>query len=272
MKRIEVFISGAGIAGLTLACYLARSGIYTAIIDPKISEKAQKLPHGTRTAAIMCSLLPIFDETDILEEIKEYSAPLETLKIIDTPSKNFRKPLEKIFDASEINQDAFSWNIPNNLLLNSLLKKAKTLKNLTIIPQDKIATFQVNNANVEIETETGKTYTASLLVGADGRESFIRKHSGITTKTTDLKQTAITTILSHTKPHDFTSTEIHKNGGPFTLVPLPNQRSSLVWIEHTKDAEEVLKLDQNEITTKIQTLSNDILGQIKLEDQIQHFP
>lgn len=269
MKKVEVFISGGGIAGLTLACLLANANIRTAIIDPFFPKKAE---HGTRTAAIMNSLLHLFEDIGILEEIKSFSAPLQALKIKDTASSHFKAPLEKTFYASEIEQDAFSWNIPNNLLRHSLYKAASKLEKITIIDNDQICDFEYSQSGIEIHTKQGIKMTCALLVGADGRNSFVREHSIINAELTDTMQTAITTIIEHTKPHENTSIEIHKSGGPFTLVPLPGKTSSLVWVEETKYREAIEKLKKDEITKKIQNLSQNILGEISVKKPIQFTP
>lgn len=271
MKKVEIFISGAGIAGLTLACLLAKNGIETAIIDPNTPTKNKKPEHGTRTTAVMSSLLPIFDDIGILDEIRSYSAPLEALRIIDAPSNHFKKSIEHTFHASEINQDAFSWNIPNNLLLHTLYTHAQTYKALTII-NSALKTIDHTNTGIILETEAGETFSAALLVGADGRNSKVRELANIKTKTTDFKQTAITTILDHSTPHNNTSTEIHKSGGPFTMVPLQGNTSSLVWIEKTDNAEKILKQDIEGITAEIQNMSREIIGKITLNNPVQSFP
>lgn len=272
MNKVEVFISGGGIAGLTLSLLLAKSGIKTAIIDPNFSQINKNIEQGTRTAAVMTSLLTIYEEIGILSDIKGYSSPLKHLRLIDAPSRHFQSQIERIFDATEINTDAFSWNIPNSLLLNSLYKQAQKTKHLLIIKNDKIDTIDITTSHVSIKTKEKQRFYCSLLVGADGRNSFVRQQSNIKATITPTNQTAITAILSHTKHHKNTSTEIHKGGGPFTMVPLSKNLSSLVWIEKTEKIDKILSQKKTEITHSIQTLSQNILGKITLQSKIESFP
>ncbi len=85
-------------------------------------------------------------------------------------------------------------------------------------------------------------------------------------------QAALVCNLAHSAPHNFASTEFHTETGPFTLVPLPGNRSSLVWADRPAECERRLKLSEAELAAEIAERSAWILGEIAVEGPRQVFP
>jgi 2-octaprenyl-6-methoxyphenol hydroxylase len=118
----------------------------------------------------------------------------------------------------------------------------------------------------------GGEITAQLVIGADGRRSLSREAAGIDTDGFDYPQTALTFNLSHSRPHRDASTEFHTAYGPFTLVPLPGLRSSLVWVVKPEDAERITTLDDTQLALEIEQHAHSILGKLTLEGGRGRFP
>ena len=114
--------------------------------------------------------------------------------------------------------------------------------------------------------------TAQLIVGADGRRSLCRAAAGIAVDEHAYPQIALTLCLRHARQHHDTSTEFHTPSGPFTLVPLPGDRSSLVWVLDPIDAEELLALDDTALSAEIEAASHSILGKVEVEPGRGRFP
>jgi 2-octaprenyl-6-methoxyphenol hydroxylase len=102
-------------------------------------------------------------------------------------------------------------------------------------------------------------------VAADGRNSRLRQIAGIDAQTWSYLQTALTTILAHDREHRETSTEFHTRHGPFTLVPLPGRRSSLVWVTSPKQAERLSKLDDAALALEIERQAHSHLGAMRID-------
>jgi 2-octaprenyl-6-methoxyphenol hydroxylase len=113
---------------------------------------------------------------------------------------------------------------------------------------------------------------ASLVIGADGRNSMCRSAAGIESSERSYPQVAVTISLQHSRPHRDTSTEFHTPNGPFTLVPLPGNRSSLVWVLDPPHADALAALDDTELGMEIERASHSILGKIKIEPGRGLFP
>jgi 2-octaprenyl-6-methoxyphenol hydroxylase len=138
--------------------------------------------------------------------------------------------------------------------------------------EDEVATVEPGDAAVVLTLKSGGRLQAPLVIAADGRHSLCRTAAGIALDEREYKQVALTVCVKHSRPHRDTSTEFHTPHGPFTLVPLPGQRSSLVWVLDPMDADEIASLDDAELSGKIEHASHSILGKIEVEAGRGLFP
>src|SRR4029079_5672084 len=123
-----------------------------------------------------------------------------------------------------------------------------------------------------VRLASGPTVECRLAIGADGRHSLCRTSASIDTDVTSYPQTALTFNVAHSRPHRDTSTEFHTEHGPFTLVPLPGQRASLVWVASPEEAERLSSLDDRTLADEIELRSHSILGKITLDPGRGLFP
>jgi 2-octaprenyl-6-methoxyphenol hydroxylase len=185
------------------------------------------------------------------------------MRIVDDTGRLWHAPEVK-FDADEIDLDAFGYNIENRHLVAALEARARTLPALRLI-EDEVLEVAPGEDAVAVTLKSGESLRAPLVVGADGRRSLCREAAGIGLDERRYPQTALTLCLKHSRPHRDTSTEFHTPSGPFTLVPLPGDRSSLVWVLDPADAEELAALDDAELSDEIERASHSILGKVAVE-------
>jgi 2-octaprenyl-6-methoxyphenol hydroxylase len=252
----EVAIVGGGPAGLTAAIALASAGIETALIA-----KSRSAPDH-RTTALLASSVRALDTLGVWDNCREHAAPLRVLRIIDDTARLLRSP-EVRFAASEIGLDAFGCNIENRFLTAGLAARANALATLTRI-EDEATAVEIEREKVVISCN-GSTVSARLAIGAEGRRSLCRVAAGIDTHRRTYRQTALTFNLGHSRPHHDASTEFHTETGPFTVVPLPGQRSSLVFVVDPADAPRLSRLSNLEMAAEIERRSHSILGKIAVE-------
>ena len=218
----EVAVVGGGPAGLTAAIALAGTGLETAVVAmPPVA-------HDNRTTALLASSVTALETLGVWERCAEHAAPLRRMRIVDDTARLLRAP-EVCFDASEIGLPAFAYNIENRHLLAALESRARDIPALTLIAA-KADAVTIGDTDVSVSLGNGGRVTARLAIGADGRRSLCRAAAGIDTESRSYPQTALTFNLAHARPHGDTSTEFHTESGPFTLVPLPGLRSSLVCV------------------------------------------
>jgi 2-octaprenyl-6-methoxyphenol hydroxylase len=260
----EVIVVGGGPAGLTAAIALAGAGIETALIAMPTA------PGDNRTSALLVSSVTALETLGVWQGCANDAAPLKRMRIVDDTARLLRAP-EVCFDAAEISLAAFAYNIENRHLIAALETRARAMSALTIISA-KADTVTIRDTDIAVRLDNGAQLTGQLVIGADGRRSLCRAAAGIETESRSYPQTALTFNLVHTRPHHDTSTEFHTESGPFTLVPLPGLRSSLVFVVKPAAAPALAALVGAALAGEIERRSHSLLGKITVEAGRGVFP
>ncbi|EJF75882.1 UbiH/UbiF family hydroxylase [Bartonella alsatica] len=260
----NIAVIGAGPVGMLAALCLAHKGYSVCLIGPSVH--ADEL----RTTALMMPAVHTLQKLKIWDILKTHAAALSHIRIIDITSRTVRAPTIN-FSSVEIGEEAFGYNIPNVELNNALLDSIMHTPNITrFISLAK--SFHQKNSHVCITLADGRVIRTSFVVAADGRHSLARAAAGIATKQWNYPQKALVLNFSHDFSHQNTSTEFHTEHGPFTQVPLPGKRSSLVWVVTPSRAEELLNMEAKEIAKVIEDQMQSMLGALTLETPIQAWP
>jgi 2-octaprenyl-6-methoxyphenol hydroxylase len=257
----EVAVIGGGPAGLVCAIALTAAGMDTLLIAPAAAP-------DHRTTALLAGSVAALETLGAWQACLPHAAPLRQIRIIDDTQRLLRAP-EVLFAAAEIGLDAFGYNIENRHLMAALDARAAELKLLRIAS----AALAVNSdaAGVSIKLADGAA-RARLAIGADGQRSLCRAAAGIGSQRRTYPQTALTLNLAHARPHDDTSTEFHTESGPFTLVPLPDRRSSLVCVLDPDNARKLAEKTDAELAHEIERRAHSLLGRMRVEQGRGLFP
>ena len=264
MDHFEIAVVGAGLAGSLAALALADSGRSVALIAPVPGR-----PDG-RTTALMDRSLDLVRQLGLWDAIEPLAAPLSTMRIVDGTNRLLRAPIVT-FHAAEVGLDAFGYNIPNAPFLSLLEKVAETRPSLTRIVAS-LAQIEFDTKRAILTLDDGRAVTADLVVGADGRKSRVREGAGINVRNWSYPQSAVVLNFAHEVPHQNISTEFHTPDGPFTQVPLPGPRSSLVWVQKPDAAAAALALSPEELSLAVEQRMQSILGKVTVEGTAQSFP
>jgi 2-octaprenyl-6-methoxyphenol hydroxylase len=256
-KTCEIAVVGAGAVGLSAALAFARDGIRTALIGSLDTRR------NGRTVALLNGSVRFLEALGAWASLRSKAAPLETMRIIDDTGSLFRPPPVS-FTAAEIGLDAFGWNIENATLVEGLAETARSFDALTLIP-GQVTAFRIERDAAVVSLPGEPDVTAGLVVAADGRDSMLRRSAGIDARTWSYPQSAVTAILAHDREHRDASTEFHTRHGPFTLVPLPGRRSSLVWVTRTEEAQRLAALDDASLALRIERQAQSLLGAMRIE-------
>ena len=260
----DVAVVGGGPAGLAAAIAIAQSGADTALVARR------SLYADNRTTALLGGSIDFLQALAVWPHCQDRAAELRVMRLVDDTGRLIRAP-EARFSCNEIGLDVFGYNIENRLLVSALEERATTLTSLTLF-DDEAATISAGEDAVAIDLASGASLSARLVVGADGRHSLCREAAGIAVTRRELHQAALTFNVSHSRPHQNISTEFHTPQGPCVFVPLPGNRSSVVWVSEPREAERLMALSDEELSEAAEARSHSILGRMRVEPGRNRFP
>ena len=277
MDKVDILISGGGIAGLTAACAFGNAGFSVLCVDPAAPVTTRAADGADlRSTAFLQPAQALLERIGLWARLAPHATPLQTMRIIDAGGADAAPRLSRNFDASELSELPFGWNLPNWLLRREILAHLKGLKNVEFRPGIGTDGLTTREAEARVRLTNGSHVRARLVIAADGRASPIRRSVGIDVRTIRYGQKALAFAVTHPIPHSNVSTEIHRSGGPFTLVPLPDHEgmpsSAVVWMERGTEAQRLAALDTAEFEAEASARSCHVLGPLTLATRRSVWP
>ncbi|UCI05737.1 UbiH/UbiF family hydroxylase [Mesorhizobium sp. B1-1-8] len=262
--KARILVAGSGPAGLIAALGFAKAGFTVTLAGPKAASD------DGRTTALMNPALKMLDRLGVLDELRSQAAPLKVMRIVDATRRLIRSPTVT-FRASEIGEEQFGINLPNTILI-PVLAKAVSARAGIEWRKSMVEAWRLEADQAHASLADGSEVSASLAVAADGRLSPAREAAGIRASARSYPQSALVLNFGHRSEHGFISTEFHTETGPFTQVPLPGKRSSLVWVVKPETAKELAALDDASLSARVEEQMQSMLGRISVEPGRQIYP
>jgi 2-octaprenyl-6-methoxyphenol hydroxylase len=271
MTRIgtDILISGGGVAGLTAAAAFGAAGFSVICVDPAppVTDGAQA-GADLRTTAFLQPSVEVLEAAGLWERLAPHAAALQIMRIVDAGGEIAEPRLTKDFDAADISGQPFGWNLPNWLLRREMVARLAELPGVEFRPGVATKAVMTREREALVSLSDGTRIAARLLIAADGRNSPVREALGIGVKTMRYGQKALAFAVTHPQPHDNVSTEVHRSGGPFTLVPLPDRDgtpcSAVVWMERGSEVARLAALPQAEFEQEMNLRSAGLYGPLTL--------
>jgi 2-octaprenyl-6-methoxyphenol hydroxylase len=263
-KQRDVVVAGTGPVGLIAALAFADAGFKVALAGPEANAK------DGRTTALMNPALAMLERVGVLKALAHKAAPLKTMRIVDATRRLVRSPVVT-FHASEIDEHRFGLNMPNSVL-NLALAEAVAVQPAIEWRKSLVSRWRLDADRAAALLDDGSEIAAPLAIAADGRLSPAREAAGISVSSRAYPQAALVLNFAHTSDHAYASTEFHTETGPFTQVPLPGRRSSLVWVVKPETAQELAALDDETLSRLIEDKMQSMLGRVTVEAGRQIYP
>ncbi|MHA6344088.1 UbiH/UbiF family hydroxylase [Roseivivax sp. CAU 1761] len=268
LTRTDILISGGGIAGLAAAAALGHAGLRVLCVDPAPPPPEDDAGPGAdlRSTAFLQPARDFLDRIGLWARLAPHATPLQVMRVVDAGARG--APVVKSFDAADISDRPFGWNLPNRVIRRELIAALADLPGVTHRQGVATTGLLARSAEARVGLDDGTRVAARLVVAADGRHSPMRRAAGIGVRTTRFGQKALAFAVTHAEPHHNVSTEIHRSGGPFTLVPLPDRAgkpcSAIVWMEDGPRAEALMALDGPEFERAMTERSCGLYGPLEL--------
>jgi len=276
-QSVDILISGGGVAGLAAAAAFGTAGYSVIIVDPAPPVTKATAPGADlRTTAFLQPSIPVLTQAGLWDRLERHAMPLQVMRIVDAGGADPVARLSHDFDAADVSARPFGWNLPNWLLRREFVARLTELPNVDFRPG--IATHRLFTREAEalVTLSDGAQVAAKLVIGADGRHSRVRKALGIGAKTTRYGQKALAFAVTHEAPHNNVSTEVHRTGGPFTLVPLPDHDgrpcSAVVWMETGPEIERLRALSRDDFAQAMTARSCGLYGQLEQATALTVWP
>lgn len=275
--QTDILISGGGVAGLTAAAAFASAGFSVTCVEPTAPVTEVSAPGADlRTTAFLTPSVAVLNAAGLWSRLQPHAAALQVMRIVDAGGSTQEPRQIKDFNAAEVSDQPFGYNLPNWLLRREMLARMAELPNVTFLPGLATTTLLTRENSALVALSDGRQIEAKLVIAADGRNSTMRTAAGIGVKTLRYGQKALTFAVTHQVPHQNISTEIHRTGGPFTLVPLPDldgqSASSVVWMDKAAEVQRLLALPDAAFEEAINARSCLILGPLTLASKRRSWP
>ncbi len=258
-KKADVVVAGGGMVGLTLGLALARGGLETIVLDALPASAVLDAKFDGRVSALAYSSVRMLRALGAWTHLLDHAQPINDILVTDAKLGEAPSPFSLHFDHREIGEP-MGYIAENRHIRASLFEAARSCSGLSLIAPASVTDLCGEGASIVAVLSDGRTIGASLAVAADGRESPMRARMGIGIVGWSYPQIGIVATVEHEKPHNGTAYEHFLPSGPFAILPLPGNRSSLVWTERQDLAPSLLKLPDAEFDAEIARRFGNHLG------------
>jgi 2-octaprenyl-6-methoxyphenol hydroxylase len=258
-QNYDVLIIGGGMAGLILAAALGSAGVSTAVIEPLAPEKLLDTGFDGRTTAIAAGSRNALASIGAWQGMSGEAEDILEIRVSDGHS-----PLFLHYDHVELDDGPLGHIVENRVIRSALLKRLATLSSVKLFFGRHVQSLDRRGQFAKAFLSDGETLKAKLAIATDGRGSPTRKAANINVKQWRYPQTGIVCTVKHQHPHHGVAQEQFLPAGPFAILPMTEQRSSIVWTEKADLAPKILELPDQEFAEELQIRFGDYLGDLKI--------
>nr|WP_234855854.1 UbiH/UbiF/VisC/COQ6 family ubiquinone biosynthesis hydroxylase [Paracoccus everestensis] len=258
----DILIAGGGLNGPTLALALAQAGLRVIVVDSRPADARAGDNFDGRAYALAVSSQRLLKALGLWAGLTGDSQPIGQVKASQGRPGEGALPFFLHFDSAEIEEGPVGFMLEDRFLYRALLAamrdRVQNLPGLSVVDQ------QTTSGGIQATLSDGRSLRARLLVGADGRGSGVAARAGIRRQGWDYGQTALVAAIAHDHPHHGIAQQYFMETGPLAILPLPGNRSSVVWSETHDNARAIAALPDDAFLDVLRPRFGDYLGNISL--------
>src|SRR5258708_7949101 len=266
----SIVIGGGALAGLARALALRQglgADIPIIVADPALAGRPSRDPRATAVAGACRGL---FEAIGVWDQVAAKAQPILDMVVTDSRLQDATRPVFLTFAGDVEPGEPFAHMIENRHLIDALVTRAEAEG--IDLRATAVSDFAARGGGVDVALVDGSVVGASLLVAADGARSKLRERADIATHGWDYDQSGIVVTVGHERDHHGSAEEHFLPAGPFAILPLTGQRSSLVWTEKRTEAARIVALSEDEFHRELHQRFGLHLGEIKALDKPRAFP
>lgn len=267
----DIIIAGGGLNGSTLALAFASAGFQVTIVDPLPKASRGAGDFDGRGYALSIASCRVLRALGIWDMVGGEAQPILDIVVTDGRAGEGPSPFVLHFDHTEIEEGPMGFMIEDRVLRPALLS-ALDKAGVTQIEKARVVEQHPGAGGIRVVLDTGQEMTARLLVGCDGKTSGVAARAGIRRTGWRYGQTALVCAIGHERPHHGTAHQFFMPAGPLAILPLPGNRSSIVWSETDAEAERIKAMDDAGYLDALRPRFGDFLGDIALAGQRFSYP
>ncbi|UTS82154.1 FAD-dependent monooxygenase [Phaeobacter piscinae] len=260
----DILIVGGGLNGPALALALAQTGHNVTLIDALPRDLRDDEAFDGRSYALALASQRLVDQIGVWSQVADNAQPMLDIKVTDGRAGQGPSPFFMHFDHAEIEDGPMGYMIEDRYLRRALRSAMEDNAAITLVDEQTVVAQQVDTSGVTVTLASGDTLRAGMIVGADGRRSGTAARAGIKRTGWDYGQTALVCAIEHEKPHHGVAHQFFMPPGPLAILPLPGNRSSIVWSERSSTARSIQALGEANYLAALRPRFGDFLGEISL--------
>lgn len=268
----DVVIIGGGLAGLTLALACEQAGLEVAVLDGQTVEAQLAPEFDGRASALAYTSWRMFEALGVADHLRPHAQRIEHILVCDgRPYGGSRPggpgPHTLHFDRREISEgpdgEPLGWMAENRHTRHALISVLKDRDRIMAVAPAKAIRHEIRSEGGSVWLEDGRQLDAKLIIACDGKFSRTRVREGVRTFGWSYRQKGVVCTVAHDEPHQGVAYEYFMPGGPFAILPLPDNRASLVWTERDRTADALIAAPDAVFQAELENRFGDFLGGVK---------
>ncbi len=260
----DILIVGGGLNGSALALALGQTGHKVMLVDRLPVDTRVDPDFDGRGYSLALASKRMLEALGIWARVAQNSQPILDIKVSDGRAGEGAAPWFLHFDHTEIEEGPMGFMLEDRFLRRALLEALAEEDNITHLARQDVVSHRLEQGLMRATLADKSEFTARLIIGCDGRESPLAMRAGIKRTGWDYNQTALVCAIDHELPHNGCAHQFFMPAGPLAILPLPGNRSSIVWTEETRQAAEIAALDDEAYLARLRPAFGDFLGDISL--------
>ncbi|MFV1462873.1 MULTISPECIES: FAD-dependent monooxygenase [unclassified Phaeobacter] len=260
----DILIVGGGLNGPALALALAQTGHTVTLIDALPRDLRDDDGFDGRSYALALASQRLLEQIGVWSQVADKAQPMLDIKVTDGRAGQGPSPFFMHFDHAEIEDGPMGYMIEDRYLRRALRRAMEADSAITLVDEQTVVAQHVDATGVTLTLASGDALRGGMIVGADGRRSGTAARAGIKRTGWDYGQTALVCAIRHEAPHNGVAHQFFMPAGPLAILPLPGNRSSIVWSERSRVAEAIQALDEAGYLAALRPRFGDFLGEISL--------